>query len=206
MGGSVVLKPQHTPLGKFVGILIGALAWNGFIGTFAYFLFFVEDRENVPLFPKIIIGVLLFAGVFLLISAFTSFLALFNPRVQLTAQTTTVSLGGELRFSWKVTGRAGMLRKLRVVFEGREEATYRRGTTTSTDSKVFAEIPVFETTEREFLSQGTARVAVPPNVMHTFEAGNNKVLWRLKVHGEIPRWPDVADEYPITVLPQPASA
>jgi hypothetical protein len=25
----------------------------------------------------------------------------------------------------------------------------------------------------------------------------------LKVHGEIPRWPDVEDEYPIAVLPLP---
>ncbi len=78
-----------------------------------------------------------------------------------------------------------------------------RGTTTSTDTRVFAEIPVFETTEREFLTQGNARVAVPANLMHTFEAGHNKVVWRLKVHGEIPRWPDVADDYPIVVLPLP---
>ena len=37
--------------------------------------------------------------------------------------------------------------------------------------------------------------------MHTFVAPNNKVLWRLRVEGQIPRFPDVKDEYPVTILP-----
>ena len=37
--------------------------------------------------------------------------------------------------------------------------------------------------------------------MHSFEAPNNRVRWTLIVHGDIPFWPDVRDEFPITVLP-----
>jgi hypothetical protein len=37
--------------------------------------------------------------------------------------------------------------------------------------------------------------------MHSFEAGHNKIIWSLRVHGDIYRWPDVKDEYPIVVLP-----
>lgn len=202
-GGPIVLKPKHTPAAKFAGIFIGALVWNGFISIFVYFVVFAEDAHKAPLFAKILIGIFALIGVLLIVGVFNSFLALFNPRVRLTAQTTTVPLGGEMQFSWVVSGRSGMLQKLRVILEGREEATYRRGTSTSTDTQVFAEIAVFETSEREFLSQGSARVVVPPGLMHTFEANHNKVLWRLRVRGEIPRWPDVDDEYPITVLPQP---
>jgi len=200
--GPGVLKPKYTPVAKFAGILIGAIVWNGFISVFVYLVFLSEDK-TVPLFAKIIVGIFALVGVGLIVGASTSFLALFNPRIRLTAPTTSVPLGGELHFTWKISGRAGMLHKLRVVFEGREEATYKRGTSTSTDTNVFAEILIFESAEREFLSQGSARVVVPANLMHTFEASRNKVLWRLKVQGEIPRWPDVADEYPITVLPQP---
>lgn len=200
--GPVVLKPKYTPVAKFVGITIGALVWNGFIGVFSYFVFF-HDEDKAPLFAKIIISVFGLIGLLLIAGAFRSFLALFNPCIRLTAQTTTVPLGGELHLTWTVTGRSGALSKLRIILEGREEATYRRGTSTSTDTKVFAEIPVVDTTEREFFSQGSTRVVVPPALMHTFEASNNKVLWRLRVLGEIPRWPDVEDEYPITVLPQP---
>lgn len=202
-GGPQVLKPKHTPAAKFAGLLVFALIWNGFISVFFYFVFLAEDR-SVPIFAKIIVGLFALIGVAIIVGVIRSFLALFNPRIRLTAQATIVPLGGELHFSWTVTGRSGALSKLRIIFEGREEATYRRGTNTSTDTKVFAEIPVFETSEREFFSQGNARVVVPPALMHTFEARNNKVLWRLRVIGEIPRWPDVEDEYPITVLPLPA--
>ncbi len=198
--GPTVLKPKYTPVAKFVGILIGAFIWNAFVGGGVYLVFFHDDGR-APIFAKIIIGLFALIGVALLGGVFSNFLALFNPRIRITAPTTTVPLGGELHFTWTVSGRVTMLHKLRITFEGREEATYKRGTSTSTDTKVFAEIPVFETTEREFLAQGSARIAVPANLMHTFEASHNKVLWRLKVQGEIPRWPDVADEYPINVLP-----
>lgn len=201
-GGPGVLQPKYTPVAKFVGILIGAFVWNGFVGVFAYFMIFAEDGK-APLFVQIIIGLFGLIGLGLLGGVFFNFLALFNPRIRVTAQTTTVPLGGELHLTWAVTGRSGMLQKLRVILEGREEATYRRGTSTSTDTKVFSEITAFETTEREFLAQGSARVVVPLTLMHTFEANNNKVLWRLRVRGEIPRWPDVDDEYPVHVLPRP---
>jgi hypothetical protein len=36
--------------------------------------------------------------------------------------------------------------------------------------------------------------------MHSFAAKNNKIVWTLHVRGEIPRWPDVDDEFPFTVL------
>ena len=37
--------------------------------------------------------------------------------------------------------------------------------------------------------------------MHTFVAPHNKVLWTLAVAGEIARWPDVAEEFELLVLP-----
>jgi hypothetical protein len=41
--------------------------------------------------------------------------------------------------------------------------------------------------------------------MHSFEASNNKIVWAVKLHGEIAKWPDVDFEFPITVLPASAS-
>jgi hypothetical protein len=204
--GPAPLKPKQTPLAKFLTITAFAAFWNGFIGIFVYFVFLAEDAKNVPFFAKAIVSLFALIGVALIIGVLGDFLALFNPRIQLTALRTRVPLGGELQFSWKIGGQSGSLRKLRFVLEGREEVTYRRGTSTSMESKVFAEIPVFETTERELLTQGSARVVVPASLMHSFESGNNKVLWQLKVQGEIPRWPDVTGEYPITVLPLPRPA
>ena len=37
--------------------------------------------------------------------------------------------------------------------------------------------------------------------MPTFDAPNNDIEWCLKLRGDIPFWPDVAEEFPITVYP-----
>jgi hypothetical protein len=202
-GAPQVLRPKYTPMARFLGILAFAVIWNGFIGIVSYFVIFSADA-HAPMFVKIIVSLFGVIGAAIVVVAFTQFLSLFNPRIRITASSTMVPLGGELNFTWTVSGRAGMLRKLQVVLEGAESATYRRGTSTSTDREVFFESTVFESAEREFLSQGSGRVVVPAHLMHTFEAPSNKVQWQLKVKGEIPRWPDVEDEYTITVLPLPA--
>ena len=41
--------------------------------------------------------------------------------------------------------------------------------------------------------------------MHTFDGGNNTITWKLRFHGEIPRYPDVKEEFLITVWPRPQS-
>ena len=44
-------------------------------------------------------------------------------------------------------------------------------------------------------------VTIPADSMHSFEASNNKIIWAVKLHGDIAKWPDVNLEFPITVLP-----
>jgi hypothetical protein len=100
-----------------------------------------------------------------------------------------------------MSGRATALRRLEIVLEGREEATYTRGTTTVTDKNVFVTIPIFATTNPWDMQSGRARLLVPPGTMPTFCAEHNKILWHLHVRGDIPRWPDIKEEYEITVLP-----
>ena len=39
--------------------------------------------------------------------------------------------------------------------------------------------------------------------MHSFEADNNKIVWMIKLHADVPRWPDVKQDYKITVCPKP---
>jgi hypothetical protein len=37
--------------------------------------------------------------------------------------------------------------------------------------------------------------------MHSFTASNNRIVWTLKLSGEIPRWPDVTESVEIEVTP-----
>ena len=202
-GAPVVLAPAYTPVAKFLGILIFAILWNGILGAVAWFMFSADAVQKPPFFARAIVGVLLLFGVGMIGAVIYHLLALFNPRVQLTAAAARVPLGGELAFTWQVRGRAARLRKLRVSLEGREEATFRHGKNRTIEKRVFADIAAFETTDRDLIIQGSARVILPPGLMHTFKAHNNKIVWRLRVHGEVPHWPDVANEYPIHVAPLP---
>jgi hypothetical protein len=35
----------------------------------------------------------------------------------------------------------------------------------------------------------------------SFDGGRHRIVWEIKVHGDIPHWPDVDEAYPLTVLP-----
>jgi hypothetical protein len=191
--GSVKLKAQATPLGKFLVVFFFAALWNGMVA----FLF--VKMHQVPWWFKGIFGV---AGLAILSGAVHQFLALFNPRPILTVNGQALPLGGELQLDWRFRGNARRIRRLRIFLCGREEATYRRGTDTTTDRHTFAELELFNDTDAAALASGQASVTIPADSMHTFLAPNNKIVWSLHVKGEIPKWPDVDEEFPITVLPR----
>ena len=103
--------------------------------------------------------------------------------------------------SWRFLGAAGRLQRLRLQVEGREEATYRRGTDTTTVKRTFARFVLLDITDAAQIAAGETLLALPADTMHTFEAPRNKVVWSLKLHGDIPNWPDVDDEVALTVYP-----
>ncbi len=137
-------------------------------------------------------------GLGLIGAAVYQFIALFGPKVELTVSQAAVPLGGTINVNWKLSGKQNVT-KLQIFLEGREEATYRRGTDTYTDKNTFCVLDV--TDAMSSTKQGNASVQIPAGTMHSFEASNNKIIWQLVVKGEIPIWPDIKEEYPIAVLP-----
>jgi hypothetical protein len=147
-------------------------------------------------------------GVGLVVGAFYALLALFNPRCALTLGRGDLALGETAELRWEFTGRFDRIHRLVLRVEGREEATYRRGTSTYTDKNVFYALDLVDTLRPAEIRSGTARFTVPADTMHSLSAGNNRIVWGLVVHGHIHGWPDVKDEYALTVgpLPKPAAA
>jgi hypothetical protein len=126
---------------------------------------------------------------------------MFNPRATITVSASSAALGEMVELEWEMSGNVDRIRVFTVLFEGREEATYRRGTTTSTDKSVFETIELAKITEPRDMRRGKVKVMIPMDTMHTFKAGNNKVLWHFQVKGDIPRWPDVDESFQFEVLP-----
>ena len=197
--GEVELKPASTPLAGFIFLLIFALVWNGI--TWGILL----SMPRGEWFGRIFLGIFVVIGGALGVGVIYSFLALFNPRPVLTASAPAVPLGGTLDVRWRFTGNVRRLVHLAITLEAHEEATYRRGTTTTTDKNVFAILPLIETADRAQINGGSAKVTIPGDLIHTFTAMNNKIVWTLRLAGDIPKWPDVSAEFPITVLPREAA-
>ena len=203
-GGPVELKPASTPLAGFIAIAIGALFWNGIV--WAILLNLGKNGGG-----RFFLGIFALIGAGLIALVAYQFLSLFNPRPILVASSQAIPLGGTLDIQWRFAGSVQRLTMLRIFLEGREEATYRRGTTTSTDRNIFANLTLIETRDRAVMREGSALLIIPAGLIHTFSSGNNKIIWMLRVAGEIPMWPDVGAEFPIVVLPlepgaQPATA
>ncbi|HEX2254187.1 MAG TPA: DUF3592 domain-containing protein [Thermoanaerobaculia bacterium] len=199
---AVVLEAPYGPVAKFFGLLAIAAFWNGIVGVFLYQVVIGwrtgagDGCLTLFLVPFVLVGALL------LVSVPHQFLALFNPRPRLVLSAATAPVGGTLLLEWSFRGAAGRIRRLRIVLEGREEATYRRGTSSSTSSEVFAEIPIVDHARPHPLASGHATIHIPADTMHSFTAKHNRIAWSLKLTGEIRSWPDVDQEYELVVTPQ----
>jgi hypothetical protein len=145
-GGPTVLEAKVSPLGKLAMTTGICLFWNGIVSVFVWQVWKswrsgggVDGCVVLFLVPFVLVGLALLLGVPY------QFLALFNPRPVLDLDRQRIEVGDRVGVSWRFRGSARRIRRLRIVCEGREEATYRRGTDTRTDRESFAEIVVVET-------------------------------------------------------------
>jgi hypothetical protein len=201
--GPVALKSSSSPGMRVLGAMIVTIFWNGIVSIFVSQA--VESfREGSPewfmtLFLVPFVGV----GLFLIGMTIHYVLALANPRIRLWLDPASSSPGGTVKVAWELTGAVSRVRKLWIYLEGREEASYRRGSSTSTEKSVFARLPIVELESSWMdMARGEGTLLVPVGVPASFAAANNKIVWTIKARGEIARFPDVAEEFEITMKPQ----
>jgi hypothetical protein len=200
--GPIVLKPKVSPWMKVVGMIVVAAFWNGIVSVFVYQL--IESfRSGSPewflavfLLPFVAVGLFMIGmiGYFVLQTT--------NPRPQLVVSSRSPRLGDRVQVDWRFTGSVKRLTDLKIILEGREETTYRRGTDTHTDREVFAQLPIVDASAQHQMQRGTTLVELPKSTMHSVAADNNKIVWEIKVAGDIPSWPDIDETFEISVRPQ----
>jgi len=199
--GPMALEPQVGPVGKLGGSIFFALFWNGIVSVFVWQAWKGWQGANPDWFLTIFLIPFVLVGVFAFGLVGYSLLALANPRPRLTLTPGHPRLGAALHLEWHFAGRAARLSSLRIFLEGREEATYRRGTDTVTEREIFATIDLVNTQNEWEIPAGTAELPIPADTMHSFQGDSNKITWEIKVEGEIDRWPDVDQNFPITIRP-----
>jgi len=198
----LLLKPRHTRLGMLFGVLFLAAFWNGITGVFVWQLV-LSFRQGTPEW-----GMALFSR-----SSCSSASGSSSPSPtssspcgtrapQLTLGRGTLRVGTGMDVEWRFTGRPGRIRRLRLTFEGREEATYAQRRSSSTAREVFHTIELLDTTEAVDDPRRHRPADAPRRHDALLFRANNRIVWSLKVAGEIRHWPDVDEEFEIAVLPQ----
>lgn len=201
LSGPTELRASSSRVGKLIFLIFFALFWNGIVSIFVRQVWEGISRGRPEWFLTIFLIPFVLVGLGCILAVVYTFLDLFNPRITLLVSSATVPLGGSVGVQWSFRGNVRRIRSLSITLEGVERATYRRGTDTTTDRHVFTKIPVVETADPAVISAGSGQIAVPGHLMHSFKAPNNEIAWSFKVKGSIPRFPDIGEEFPLTVLP-----
>ena len=203
--GEMELKRSSSPFGKLMGITLFAVIWNGITSVFVYKAVTSHLEGDPEWFLTFFIIPFVLIGLGTLCGVVYCFLAMFNPKLVLRVNTASPAVGDSLVIDWMLEGRADRISHLTISLEAEERATYRRGTDTVTDKHTLYSETLYETSDLAAIMQGgRVEALIPADAMHSFDASNNKIIWELKCHGDIRRWPDVNDAYNLVVRPMPA--
>jgi hypothetical protein len=198
----VALTAATSPMAKLLFTLLFACFWNGIVSIFLVDAIEGFLRGNPDWFLAVFLVPFVLIGLGMIGWFFYTLLAMFNPRPFVTVSSNPIPLDDSLEVEWGTSGNVERVRSFRITLEGREEATYTRGTTTTTDKETFAVLDVAKGSGGSGLRQGRGKAAFPAHAMHSFDGGRNKIVWTLRVKGDIPFWPDVDEEFEINVGPR----
>jgi hypothetical protein len=196
------LRPRTGRGARLVAITGVALVWNAFLCVFLYSLLSDWSRGTLHWFLAVFLSPFILVGIVLVALAVSQALELFNPRPTVSVNRSIVALGDDLRVDWSMEGRVSRLARISITVEAREEATYTRGTDRITETNVFERLQLVNQAAPEITGRGSETVKIPADSMHSFTAKHNKVSWVVRVRGEVPRWPNSDDEFPLTVAPR----
>jgi hypothetical protein len=102
------------------------------------------------------------------------------------------------------TGRL-RLERLELLLVCDEEATFRHGTDTRTETRRVHQQVLLEDDEVAVAGgvpfQTECELAVPTEAMHSFKSAHNEVTWKILVKGSPTRWPDFERSFPVLVYP-----
>jgi hypothetical protein len=203
--GPVTLRSESSRWGRVIGLTLMALFWNGIVGVFLHEAWQGFAAGQIDWFLTLFLVPFVLAGIGFFAGVAYAILGLRNPRPVLVANTTSPELGGRLELQWRFEGSASRIGHVRVAVKGIERATYQVGTNTRTESQDFFEqVLVDRPAPMGGMMggmDGSAAFTFPEDSMHSFQSAHNRVIWQIELQGEIPRWPDVKENYPLVVLP-----
>lgn len=129
-----------------------------------------------------------------------STLALFNARARVWVRGRPHP-GGILDLHWKFGSSGFRPERVKVSLKVKDVTTKREGDKQTTTEKVIHEAVIFESEVGD--EDGSAQARLPGDLAPSREKNGVKTVWMLTVQGSVPRWPDVENDYVLTVFDGP---
>ncbi len=199
---TMVLKEKMTPLMSFLFVFFICLFWNGCVLLMIYqwIIPTYQDTGSVPILNLLFAGVFVFFGVMILLGMISSFLQLFNPRMSITIYGSRLIPGESYQLAYTITGNAKRLQAFTLTLVSTEKITTITGNKTEMNEETAHEEKIYQQ-NAPIPQNSTITLSIPENIMPTFMASHNKVVWTLKVEGKIAFWPDMVHEFNIIIYP-----
>lgn len=194
--GGLELESGSRRWTKTIVVLVFTLFWCGM--TFGLL---VPEALGEGIVLKLFAVPFALVGLLMVGVTIYQFLSHFVPRPRIGLHDRRLEPGGTMEVSWRFRGSVGSISKMKITLEMRELCTYGAGTNIHTDEKTVLTLPVSELEGRSRMERGDGTVEIPAGAMPSFEAHSNAIRWVLAVNGEIPRFPDLKEEYLLWVHP-----
>ena len=198
----IVLRPVRRGAGLATALPL-AIGWNFTV----FFLVREVARDWAEGFPgchgiilTVFTLVLVAIGVALTIAPVILLVRRLSPRPVVSIESIRVHAGREIELSWRLRGWRRQIRRMTILLEGREEATYARDEELCTDREQFHSSCLYQGNRRAART-GTVKLTVPAHLPPTFVAQHNAIFWVVRFHMRLRQWPDIEDELELTVLP-----
>ena len=196
------LRPAFTPLSPLLGITFLALGWNGFILCFFWRVFVGWWHGRPDVMSTVFLVPALVMGAFLIVVAGRQLLVLFNPRPHITLIPGVLATGGTARLEWRLGSGGRGVRRITITLEGREEARSKSGMDDEANHLApFLSIAVVDCSRPSEIAGGSTAFTVPGDTIPSFRSARNKIVWSLKVHCDLPYWPDSDEEFEVAMTP-----
>ena len=199
------LPINTSPGWVLFGTLIGCIIWNGLVAIVVYF----AVRGHLAGKPDWILTFLtipfVLGGLFLILYFFRLLLvtAAIGPTL-LEISNHPLYPGREYQIFLSQSGRL-RVNSISLSLVCREEATYRQGTNTRTETRQVYSQELYRREDFEIPPglpfETSCELKVPLGAMHSFKSGHNAIDWTMVVEGDIAHWPNFKRAFSVTIFP-----
>jgi len=194
-----------SPAWALFTTLLACLMWNGIVSVFLVIAVSGHLEGEPDWFLTVFIVPFVLIGVGLVVIFIRQLLVTsgIGPTL-LEISDHPLYPAGRYRLFLSQFGRLKM-NSLEILLVCEEEARYRQGTDTRTETRRMYQEQMFLregfTVRRGEPFEADCEFAIPGNAMHSFKSDNNEINWKLLVKGNVEGWPDYQRTFPVIVYP-----